>query len=234
MPTHLSTPPRPHRGRLGILLGLSGLGAGVAAILTGYEALGFAAGVLAIVGPTVMLKELPHVPHPDRAEEPPPETATAMAEEHMAIQPFHMDSELLTAEYFNIAVKNRMTAARRFLKPLAIVQLKMTGNEAPESIDAQASAAVLNTLRDCDTAYVMDSGHLALVLEDTPESGAIWAVERIRRNLASTGDELTVWAGIACYPAHGMDTDEIITQCEEALQRAQEWPQDRIEVALAD
>ena len=46
-------------------------------------------------------------------------------------------------------------------------------------------------------------------------------------------DKSTLWAGIACYPAHGFDTNEILGQAEVALGSARDWPQDRIEVAEA-
>jgi hypothetical protein len=47
----------------------------------------------------------------------------------------------------------------------------------------------------------------------------------------STG--LTLWAGVACYPAHAFDAGEILTQADAALTAAREWRQDRIEVATA-
>ena len=50
----------------------------------------------------------------------------------------------------------------------------------------------------------------ALVLEDTSENGAIWTVERIRRHMTASAPGLIMWAGVACYPAHGFTTDEIL------------------------
>lgn len=88
-------------------------------------------------------------------------------------------------------------------------------------------------MRDADTACRMDDGRFALVLEDTPENGAIWTVERVRRRLAEAAPGQTLWAGVACYPAHAFDSDEILAQTEQALQAAREWRQDRIEVAVA-
>ena len=72
-----------------------------------------------------------------------------------------------------------------------------------------------------------------MILEDTPENGAIWTIERLRRCLAERVEQSTLWAGIACYPAHGFDSNEILGQAEIALTSARDWPQDRIEVAEA-
>lgn len=223
-------------GRVGILLGLAGLGVGVTAALTGAAVLGLAAGVLALVGPATMLREvsrLRRAPKDAAISEAvvPTDDAGFGASEG---RPFHMDSELLTGDYYEVAVRNRLTAARRFLKPLSIVQLHIVGAQPDDQISALTGDAILETLRDCDTAYVLGDGRLALVLEDTPESGAVWAIERIRRTLGDGNDAPRMWAGIACYPAHGMDADEIMTQSTDALARAREWPQDRIEVAVGD
>ena len=43
-----------------------------------------------------------------------------------------------------------------------------------------------------------------------------------------------MWAGVACYPAHGFTTDEILDRADHALDLAREWRQDRIEVAHSD
>jgi len=224
-------------GRVGILLGLTGLGAGVAAILTGAGTLGLTAGILALVGPATMLREVSRLGprHPTGTDV----TAATARTDDPAFgasegQPFHMDSELLTGDYYEVAVRNRLTAARRFLKPLSIVQLHVAGEDVVNEVSTVTGEAILHTLRDCDTAYVLGNGRLALVLEDTPESGAVWAIERIRRTLIDGDDSLRLWAGIACYPAHGMDAEEIMSQSTDALSRAREWPQDRIEVAVGD
>ena len=63
---------------------------------------------------------------------------------------------------------------------------------------------------------------------------AIWTMERIRRCLAEHHPSLTLWAGVACYPAHAFDVGAIIDRADVALTAAQDWHQDRIEVATAE
>ena len=132
----------PSSGHVAILLGLAGLGAGVAAMLTGVDAFGLAAGIAALAAPTWMLREVGR-----GMQEPVEREADLDSLGPTPVQPFYMDSELLTAEYFDISVKNRLTAARRFLKPLTIVQLQVRGDAPDEELDGKASAAVLDTLR---------------------------------------------------------------------------------------
>ena len=62
----------------------------------------------------------------------------------------------------------------------------------------------------------------------------MWTVERVRRNLVSRFGSHTMWAGVACYPAHAFSTDELVTQARTALESAREWKQDRIEVAISE
>jgi diguanylate cyclase (GGDEF)-like protein len=96
------------------------------------------------------------------------------------------------------------------------------------------AGALRETLRESDTATRLRDGRFAVVLEDTPENGAIWTIERLRRCLAEEDPDLTMWAGVACYPAHAFDVPAIIQQADAALVSAHEWHQDRIEVATAD
>ena len=144
---------------------------------------------------------------------------------------------LFSQEYFDVALDARLSAARRHLRPVAVVLIEVVEGLADGSPRPAAPRAVADsisaTIRDADTACRMADGRFGLVLEDTPENGAIWTVERIRRHLAGVSTGLTLWAGVACYPAHAFDAGEILSQAETALTAAREWRQDRIEVATA-
>jgi two-component system cell cycle response regulator len=144
---------------------------------------------------------------------------------------------LFSQEYFDVALDARLSAARRHLRPVAVVLIEVVegladGSPRPAAPKAVADS-ISSTIRDADTACRMADGRFGLVLEDTPENGAIWTVERIRRHLAGVSTGLTLWAGVACYPAHAFDAGEILTQADAALTAAREWRQDRIEVATA-
>jgi GGDEF domain-containing protein len=146
---------------------------------------------------------------------------------------------LFNASFFHVAVETRITAARRQLRPVAVVLLEVRegSSDAPEPTDPLILASIVRrTLRDADTACRLDDGRLGLVLEDTPEDGAIWAVERLRRALNASSPNQTQfrWAGIACYPAHAFDAKEALAKAERAFFSAREWKQDRIEVAPVD
>jgi len=145
---------------------------------------------------------------------------------------------LFNHEYFLVTLDARIAAARRHLRPVAIALVQVVeGREGPDRPPADpiiVADALRQTLRESDTATRLGDGRFGVVLEDTPENGAIWTVERIRRCLAEHDPNVTLWAGVACYPAHAFDMSALIERAEVALRSAQEWHQDRIEIATAE
>ena len=143
---------------------------------------------------------------------------------------------LFSESFFNVAIESRIAAARRHLRPVAVVLLEVVeGLPDTEPFEAEpelVAEAVRITLREADTACRLRNGYFALLLEDTPENGAIWTVERIRRQILTSRSGFTLWAGVACYPAHAFGVNEIMDAAETALESAREWRQDRIEVAV--
>ena len=100
-------------------------------------------------------------------------------------------------------------------------------------------------LRDAERRAGMNEDPNAITLiqwimhdPDGPETvffQSVGEVERARAaRLVEENPEITMWAGVACYPAHAFDVPAIIERAELALDAAQEWHQDRIEVATAD
>jgi diguanylate cyclase (GGDEF)-like protein len=148
------------------------------------------------------------------------------------------DTGLFSEEFFRVSVESRIAAARRHLRPVGIVLLEVVEGLRTDRVTnadpVLVADTVTETLREADTACRMDDGRFGLVLEDTSENGAIWTVERIRRQLVERRPGLTMRAGIACYPAHAFNPGELLGRAHEALDSAREWHQDRIEVATVE
>ena len=140
------------------------------------------------------------------------------------------ESGLLNEEYFRAALPNRVATARRVLRPISIVLARI----AEPAHARQVAFGLLDTLRESDTACRLDDGAFALILEDTPENGAVWTIERLRRLLVDQGTDLVIWAGVAAYPAHALEAPSLLTLAEHALGDAMQWSQSRIEVALGE
>lgn len=141
------------------------------------------------------------------------------------------ESGLLNEAYFRAALPNRVATARRVLRPISIVLVQLDEGAAAR----QVAMALLETLRESDSACRLDDGGFALILEDTPENGAVWSMERLRRLLAEQGTPVLLWAGVASYPAHALEAVDLLDLAERALADALQWTsQSRIEVALPE
>jgi GGDEF domain-containing protein len=137
------------------------------------------------------------------------------------------DSGLLNEAYLRAALPNRVATARRALRPLSLGLVVID-----EQAATQLTFALLDTLRESDTACRMNDGGFAVLLEDTPDSGAAWTIERVRRLLVEQGIESPMWAGIASYPAHALEAHDLLRLAVLALHDAQLWDTSRIEIAL--
>jgi GGDEF domain-containing protein len=135
--------------------------------------------------------------------------------------------------YFAVSLDARVEAARRHLRPVSIVLLEVTEPTGLPADPRFVADTLRATLRSADTACRLDGDRrYGLILEDTPEDGAVWTIERFRRNLTAraTAPHL-LSAGVACYPAHALATEELRRRAVDALDTARNWRQDRIEVA---
>lgn len=174
------------------------------------------------------------------AERPAPGLIQPVTTNGSPSSPLLIDPEtgLFSEDYFDVAIEARIAAARRHLRPVGVVVLEVveglrTG-QVEQADPKRVAEAIQETLREADTSCRRGDGRFALLLEDTPENGAIWTVERIRRFLAERDPTLTMRAGVACYPAHGFTSESLVELAGTALDAAREWHQDRIEVAIGE
>jgi two-component system cell cycle response regulator len=150
-------------------------------------------------------------------------------------------SGLLDEQFFPVIVQQRVAAARRQLQPVSVVIFELDGLDAADPPVREQALGVLGdvvrrTLRECDTACRVADTRAATVLEDTAESGAAWAAERVRGALhgSPVGDSLTISAGIACYPSHALSGGELMDMASRALESARRRGHDHVEIAQAD
>lgn len=155
----------------------------------------------------------------------------------LVVDPSLLDpaSGLYAQPFFLATLSWRLIACRRVLRPLAFAQLEVVqglpDGPAVPTEPTVVTAMIKATLRRSDVAARLHDGTFGLMLEDTPEDGAVWAVERLRRSLATRPGDRVVRAGVACYPGQALTPTDIVLAARAALATAREWPQDRIEVA---
>lgn len=145
-------------------------------------------------------------------------------------------SGLLGAAFVPTTLRGRMAIARRELRPLTVVcfEVHETGRDgrtgAPVPTDVVAGV-VKRTLRETDISGHLEDHTYISILEDTGEDGAVWTAERIRRSLTEGGQPRRFRAGVAAYPTHGLEPEELEAKARAALVAARDWATDRIEVA---
>jgi hypothetical protein len=146
-------------------------------------------------------------------------------------------SGLYAQPFFLASLRWRLVACRRVLRPLAVSIIEVIdglpdGPISPSDPNV-VSAKVFDTLRGSDIGARLGDGSYGLLLEGTPEDGAVWAIERLRRSLVTRPGGRTMRAGVACYPGHALTATELWKAVTDAFDAARQWPQDRIEVASA-
>lgn len=147
------------------------------------------------------------------------------------------ETGVFTQVFFDASLGKRISAARRGLRPLTVAMVEVVERvgqpDMAHTRPKPVADILVTTLREADTVARMESGVFAVLLEDTPENGAIWTLERIRRRISEELPGCTVRAGMSCYPAYAFDADQLTEQSLGALEAAREWRQDRIEVTTA-
>ncbi|MAW70263.1 MAG: GGDEF domain-containing protein [Actinomycetota bacterium] len=139
---------------------------------------------------------------------------------------------------FKVMLDRKVALARRTLKPVSIIYFNLDDFDsfAPyirEHATRVTSRVITNTLRESDTVCGLGGGVLVALLDDTSESGAVWAANRIRQSSAEapSRDVVSLSAGVSCYPTHAMDAEDLITAARAACERALSHGPGRIQVA---
>lgn len=161
----------------------------------------------------------------------------------VSIENNHFDEEsgLLSKSFFPVYLEQRITAARRTLRPVSLVIFELDGldkNDSGPSSDrdfyiSAVGDVVKRTLRESDCAFRVDENIFAAVMDDTTESGAVWAAERVRGVLhtGALAGRVTVSAGVACYPSHCLEPSDLIDSATKALSAAKARGVDQVEIA---
>lgn len=139
--------------------------------------------------------------------------------------------------FFEASLEKRVSAARRGMRHLSLAVVDVVTGVAEGRVAPADPKVVARTMtavfRDADTIARAEDGTFLLLFEDTPETGAVWTMERFRRRLADENPGHTTWVGISCYPAYGFNAEQLVEQAHDALAHAREWRQDRIEITAA-
>ena len=142
-------------------------------------------------------------------------------------------------------LKRMLAQASRTLTPLCLLMLDLDhfkdindryGHPVGDQALANVGTALRSALRDSDFAGRNGGEEFAVMLPDTDLAGAVITAEKIRAAIAAIilpGDAVTVTAsvGVAAYPDHATNTEQLERLADSALYLAKRSGRDRVEIA---
>lgn len=141
---------------------------------------------------------------------------------------------LYSEDYFMVALDGRVTTAKRTIRPVtcALVDLAVQCEDGLGPADARVVSEVIRaSLDDRSTAARLTGGEFGIIMDDTDTQTATVVLARLCEEIACRIPGATLWGGVACYPAHASNSDDLVRAAEKALICAREWRNGKIEAA---
>lgn len=137
---------------------------------------------------------------------------------------------LVGEQVMRYLTERKLALASRTLTPISVVAVLVEGDHAGRR---RLGALLRATLRRSDSIGSVGDRFVGFVLDDTTETGAVWAAERVRSSLGGLAPEMRPVAsfGVACYPTHAFDPDELWQAAARAALDGRRLGRNRIEVA---
>ncbi len=145
-------------------------------------------------------------------------------------------TELYNSRTFLKELKDELKRAKRYKRPVSLCMVSIDGlKEIARNYGALTSDAVLKVvanvisgcIRDVDVAARYSADEYAIILPETNASGAAIVAERLRQRVGTQGIthnwhnlKVTASVGLASFPAHAREHDELIARAVQALELA--------------
>jgi diguanylate cyclase (GGDEF)-like protein len=155
-------------------------------------------------------------------------------------------TSLFNARHFMEALNEELTRARRFNRPLSVIVGDLDllrnvnntyGHLAGDAVLAGVADIIRSHVRPYDVAARFGGEEFAIVLPETTLGEAKDIAERIREAVATT----PIWAesarhavtatlsmGVACFPAHGSEPEDLLHNADLASYRAKTQGRNRV------
>ena len=145
-------------------------------------------------------------------------------------------TELYNSRTFNKEIRDELKRATRYKRPVSLVMVSVDGfKDLQRTYGALTTDAVLKVVgsvlrgvvRDVDIPARYSSEEFAIILPETNASGAMIVADRIRTRMANAGVthnchnlKVTASVGVAAFPTHAREHDELLGRCIQALETA--------------
>jgi two-component system cell cycle response regulator len=150
--------------------------------------------------------------------------------------------------YFTMTVAKEIERAARFSRPLALLMLDLDhfkavndsfGHQRGDAVLVELAGRVRGEVRDVDTVARYGGEEFVIVLPETEGDGAAQLADRIcaavrRKPFAESGGppvHLTISAGGAVFPTHGLSASALLARADQALYEAKHAGRDTWRIA---
>jgi len=159
---------------------------------------------------------------------------------------------LYTHRYMQEFLDRELERAKRYKHPVSIVLTDIDhfkkfndvyGHQVGDMVLAETARIMRETVRKSDLPARYGGEEFMAILPETDYKGAFAFAERLRKKVESstythpeTGQPLkvTISVGVATFPLHADEKNELIKQADEALYRAKESGRNRVCIAEID
>jgi diguanylate cyclase (GGDEF)-like protein len=153
-------------------------------------------------------------------------------------------TDLYNSRTFLKEMKDELRRAKRYKRPVALCTISIDGlRDITRQYGALTSDAVIKSMgdilrgaiRDVDIPARYSAEEFAIIFPETNATGAGIVAERIRQRVSAQyvthnwhNVKVTASVGLASFPAHARDTEELIAKSIQALELAVQRGGDRV------
>jgi diguanylate cyclase (GGDEF)-like protein len=156
-------------------------------------------------------------------------------------------TKLYNRRFMDESLRRELLRARRGQTPVSVIVLDLDnfklindeyGHDIGDKVLVMLAHQLTKSVREEDFVYRYGGEEFVIVLPgatlDIAQQRAEQACQAVRAMRVETGStplHVTISAGVATYPEHGTDHEQLIVQADKALYVAKESGRDRIELA---
>lgn len=154
-------------------------------------------------------------------------------------------THLRNHRYFQVRLREELARSKRHGRPTALLLLDLDdfkrvndrfGHAVGDQVLRDIGELLAENARTTDIVCRYGGEELAVILPETALEAATQVAERLRDAVQKRQDErdmrVTLSAGVAICPDHGMDADSLIGAADAAMYRAKRDGKNRVAVAL--
>lgn len=139
-------------------------------------------------------------------------------------------TDLYNRQYFNLRIGEEITRANRNKSNLALLLCDLDhfktvndslGHQAGDEVLRKAARTFKDSTRGTDLVFRWGGDEIVVILANATREGILVTSERIRKGIRKIGKKidlkLDISIGVALYPEHGSNEDELICLADRAL-----------------